>query len=131
MKRYIQFTPLVVLIGAVVYSLYIVNTTNIILGTKQYIGIAFVVCGIVLAFIQKDLATYLIGIALLLGTVNAIAFTPKIESYSFGFSFNDGNGIDFKVQPFSFWVLLVYLATNYKSLLALVRRTSKSGNVSN
>jgi len=125
MKKYIYFLPITILVGAVLYSLYIVNTTNIMLGAKQYFGITFIVSSIVLGLIRKNLGIYLTGVTLLLGTLNLIAFTPTIESYSFGVSFNDKNGIALKIQPFSFWTLLVFLVVNHKTLLALTRKTSK------
>ena len=89
MKRYIHFIPIAILVSAMLYSLYVVNTTNIILGTKQYFGIAFIIGSIVLSVIRKDFGICLTGVTLLLGTLNVIAFTPTIESYSFGVSFND------------------------------------------
>ena len=126
MKKFIQFIPITILTSAILYSLYVINTTNVILGTKQYFGIAFVIGGIILTFVRREWAIYLLGIALLLGTFNKIAFTPSIEFYSFGFSFNDKNGIDFKIQLFSFLVLLIYLVINYKTLLKLIRQASKT-----
>jgi hypothetical protein len=97
------------------------------LGNKQYAGAVFVVTSLVLLFFGKTTPSiYLTGISLLIGTLNFIAFLPVIESYSFGFSFNDKHGIDFKIQPFSFLILLIYLFLNYKTLLALLRNPSKT-----
>jgi hypothetical protein len=126
MKRISHFIPITILVSAVLYSLYAVNTTNIILGTKQHIGIAFVIGDIILIFVRRELGIYLTGVSLLLGTLNIIAFTPMIESYSFGFSFSGKNGIDFQIQLFSFLVLLIYLVVSYKRLLVLIRRPSKT-----
>jgi hypothetical protein len=124
MKRIIQFIPLIILSCAVLYSGYVINTTNIILGVKQYLGIAFVIGGILLTFVHRDWTIYFLGIGLLFGTFNFIAFTPSIEYYSF--SFNDKDGIDITIQPFSFLVLVVYLIINYKPLFKLIRKTSNA-----
>lgn len=126
MRKYIYLIPIAIVILAVWYSFYVVNTTDIIPGIKQYFGIIFTSSSIILTFMRKDFWIYLTGIALLLGTINVIAFTPVIESYSFGFGFDDSSKLIFKIQPFSFFILALYLVINYKVLLALIRGTSKS-----
>jgi len=127
MKKYINFIPLGILILSQLYSLYIINTSNIVLGNKQYSGAVFVIASVVLLFFKKRAwCIYLVGVSLLVGTLNFIAFLPVIETYSFGFSFNGNNRIDFKIQLFSFLILLIYLIVNYKTLIALIRNSSKT-----
>ena len=126
MKKYISFIPIGILVCSQLYSLYIVNTSNIVLGSKQYAGAIFVIMSVVLLFLRKKTGSIcLTGISLLIGTLNFIAFLPVIESYSFGFSFNNRNGIDFRIQPFSFLILLIYLFSNYKTFHALLRNSSE------
>lgn len=126
MKKYISLIPFGILICSQIYSVYVVNTSNIVLGNKQYLGAMFIIASVVLLFLRrKTWSIYLAGISLLLGTLNFIAFLPVIESYSFGFSFNDRDGVDFKIQPFSALILLIYLFLNYKILLALLRNSSE------
>lgn len=127
MKKHIGLIPIGILVCSQLYSLYVINTSNIVLGNKQYVGAVFVITSVVLLFLRKRTwSIYLTGISLLIGTLNFIAFLPVIESYSFGFSFNDKNGIDFKIQPFSFLILLIYLIVSYKTLIALIRKPSKT-----
>ncbi len=127
MKKYIGLIPLGILVCSQLYSLYVINTSNIVLGNKQYVGAVFVITSVVLLLLrQKVWSIYLTGIALLMGALNFIAFLPVIESYSFGFSFNDKGGINFKIQLFSFLILLIYLVLNYRILFSLARKPSKT-----
>jgi len=127
MKKIIDLIPIGILVCSQLFSLYVINTSNIVLGNKQYAGSVFVITSVVLLFLRKRTwSIYLTGIALLIGALNFIAFLPVIESYSFGFSFNDKPGIDFKLQPFSFLILLLYLIVSYKTLTALIRKPPKA-----
>ena len=127
MKKIIDLIPIGILVCSQLFSLYVINTSNIVLGNKQYAGSVFVITSVVLLFLRKRTwSIYLTGIALLIGALNFIAFLPVIESYSFGFSFNDKPGIDFKLQPFSFLILLLYLIVSYKTLTSLIRKPPKA-----
>lgn len=124
MKKYVSLIPIGILICSQLYSVYVINTSDIVLGNKQYMGAIFVIVSVVLLLLRrKNWSIYLTGISLLLGTFNFIAFLPVIESYSFGFSFNGNSGIDFKIQPFSALVFAIYLFLNYKTLLILFRNS--------
>jgi hypothetical protein len=97
MRKYIYLIPLTVLVITLYYSLYVVNTTNIIFGTKQYYGIALVIGSIIITILRKDFGLYLTGVIVFLGTINVVAFTAAIESYSFGFGLN-GSKLNFKTS---------------------------------
>ena len=125
MKKYAYLMPLIVLTITVIHSCYIIFTTNIVFGTKHYFGFSFVFVGWVCSFIRKELGVYLTGITILAGTFNLIAFTPAIEAYSFGFSFNNVSTIDLKIQLYSFLLLILYAALNIKFLITQIRKNHK------
>jgi hypothetical protein len=129
-RKIIHLVPLVILILAVGYSMYVISTTSIVFGNKHYLGFVFLFGSIVGAFIRKDIGIYLTGVTLLIGTLNFIAFTPAIEAYSFGFGIN-GNGVNFKIQSFSFLVLVVYLLLNIRYLISQSRRKLGKDNNNN
>lgn len=126
-KKMIQYVPLGILIIAIVYCIYTVITTDTMLLDKHYVGIALVIMsGVCYVFIEPKPRVGKIAtlITLLLGTGNVIAFTPVVEAYSFGFSINSG-GLDFKIQPFSFMVLLLFTIVNIKSVGRLINKGNK------
>jgi hypothetical protein len=119
--KIVIYVPLLVLVIAIIYCLYVVATTSIMLTEKHYWGIGFVVMALVATLFNSKLGKYLTAITLLIGVVNLIAFTPVIEAYSFGFSLNDV-GINVRIQSFSFLVLLLFLAINYRGIISFFRK---------
>ena len=122
-KKNTYLLPLVILIFAVAYSCYVVYITDIVFGKKHYVGFVFLFLSVIGTFLRKEVGIYFTGITLLIGMFNLIAFTPAIESYSFGFGIN-GNGVNFQIQPFCFLLLLVYLVLNFKFLIGMIRKAN-------
>ena len=116
-KKNLYLLPLIILIITVAYATYTIVTTDIVFESKHYLGILFIVGCVISAVFNKSLGIYFVGITLLAGTLNFLAFTPAIETYSFGFGFNDRSATSFKIQLFSFVVLLLYLLMNGKFLI--------------
>ena len=116
-KRIFKSLPLIKLVLLVIYCLYTIATTNIILVDKHYLGIAIVIISVVLAFFKPKKGMYLTGITLLLGTMNFVAFTPVIDTYSFGFSLN-GTAMDFKIQLYILLLLLFICVINIREIIS-------------
>lgn len=121
LKRALQYLPLAVLVMAVIYSIYTTLTTNIALVDRHYLGICFVLVGLVAEIRKSIVGKVVTFIALLLGSLNLLAFTPVIEAYSFGFSLNNV-GLDLRVQPFSLWIFLVFIIVNFKTIGRFLQR---------
>lgn len=123
MKKYLGIIPLGILVIAQLYSLYITQASNTVLGNKQYLGLLFVaICILLLFFNKTTISIYFTGIVLIIGSLNWIAFLPFIESYSLGLRLNNKKGVELKLQPFSLIVLLIYLFINYKILIQVARK---------
>lgn len=121
-KKNFYLIPLIILIITAVYATYIVSKTDIIFGNKHYLGFMFIaVCVIGLIF-KRSVGIYFTGITLLAGALNFIAFTPAIEAYSFGFGLNGKSTTSFKIQLFSFLILLLYLILNGRFLISKVSK---------
>lgn len=122
-KRNLYLVPLIIVTLTVFYSTIIVLTTDVIFGYKHYLAFLLITASVISSFVKKELCIYLTGITLLLGTLNVIAFTPAIEAYSFGFSLNDKIKVAFKLQLYSFIVLILYLILNGRFLLSKINKT--------
>ncbi|NIG56234.1 hypothetical protein F3J22_22300 [Chitinophaga sp. Cy-1792] len=119
-KSSLQYIPLAIMTLAIGYSIYTILTTNILLAGKHYWGIFFVLASIVAIVLNRKTGKVVTLITLLAGALNLIAFTPVITAYTFGFSVNN-NGLDLKVQPFSLWVLLLFIVINIKAAGRVLR----------
>ena len=116
-KKVIKYLPLLLLALMVIYCLYTIATTNIILVDKHYLGIGLVIISVVVVFFKPKIGMYLTGVALLLGTMNFAAFTPVIDTYSFGFSLN-GTAVGFKIQLYALLLLLFFIVVNIREIIS-------------
>lgn len=67
-KKYMYLIPLGIQIGALLYSLYVINTSNIAFGNKQYAGSVYVIASVyLLSTGRKKWSVYLTGASLLIG----------------------------------------------------------------
>jgi hypothetical protein len=121
----IYLLPLIILILSIFNEIYVVSTTDIMFGSKHYLGFLLVGISTITAFAKKSLGIYSIGLTLLVGTLNIIAFTPAIEAYSFSFGLNDKLATTFKIQLFSFLILILYLVLNGRFLLKEIRKNKE------
>jgi hypothetical protein len=124
-KKDLYLIPLLILILSLFYSIYIVYTSDIILGIKHFLGFIFLGISVVAVFLNKGLCVYFTGVTLLVGTFNIVAFTPSVEVYSFGFGFNNTTTNSFKIQLFSFLILILYFLINGKYLLKKIKEDIK------
>jgi len=115
-KKLLKWAPLAILIAGIAYSIYTVQTTNIVLIAKNYWGIGFTLISLLLLIIKPRIGKIALLITLLLGTFNLLAFTPVIYSYYFGLRIFDKHLQLLAVQPFSFLVLLLFVIINFKGI---------------
>lgn len=125
-KRNIYLVPLLIVIIEILYAIYIVLSTDIVFGSKHYLGFLFAAICVICSIFNKGIGIYLTGIMLLIGTLNIVAFTPAIEAYSFGFVINDKSAMSIKIQLFSFLIFLLYLILNGKFLISNLRKANNN-----
>jgi hypothetical protein len=128
MKKQIIFIPLGILVCTLLYSFYIIGTTPLVFGMKQYAGLALVSISLLCALFRKSVASvFITGVSLLIGTFNLVAFLPTVQFYTFVFRLNHTSATGFSIQPFSFFVLILFTIINGKLILSVLKgnRTEK------
>lgn len=111
MKRYLCWLALAILILQLCYAAYIAQTTNIVLTIKHGVGFGLVIAALVAAFLKPRLGRVLTLLTLLLGLLDVVRFTPETQTF-----FLRIGVVSFSIQVFSWWVLLVFVATNMNSV---------------
>jgi len=124
LKTILAYSPLILLIFAAGYTIYTLNTTNIAMVDRHYMGMAFIVAACIAAIKKPQLEKAITQTALILGTLNFLAFTPVIQTYNVGFSVN-GVGPDIRLQSFSFLVLILFVIINFRLIIRGVKRVFK------
>ncbi|WP_291912689.1 hypothetical protein [Chitinophaga sp. CB10] len=118
MKRIISSLPLAVIFCLMVYTIYVVSTTNIIFSYEHYIGLTLIVFAIVALPFSRKASTIATFVALLLATFSIAAFTPIISRVRLGYTIN-GRGLDLVLQPYCILLLVLFLIFNWKYLYDL------------
>ncbi len=108
MKKNIELSIYAVLILSIITSLILHFTKNYVVDNKFYIGIACVFIAFVIRLKSIKISNYLLGLSLVLGTVNLI----KFSHIDFGFSFTLF-GIDtFGINLIIMILLFLFLSVN-------------------
>lgn len=118
-----QLLPLLILLGGAVVSLTVMATSDVVLVEKHWVGMCLLLLLIVIYYGKRTYFNKALGVVLLLGVLNLIAFTPEVTTYSFGV-----NSLLITVQGFSFVVLLVYLVLHRERVLQMVGLASSRGD---
>ena len=125
MKKLLLLLPLMILVGAALYTLWVVYSTNNVLTTKHEFGLGLVLVCIVVSFIRLNWGVYLTGITLFLGVGNLVVFTPTIDTDSFGIRLGNNFDLAITIQTFSFLVLIFYLIISRKIIASIFRKMPK------
>lgn len=116
--------PLIILSITVLYCIYVAATTNVQFMGKHYWGVGFVAASLSALLINERMSRCIIGITLLLGLFNIIAFTPSIRFYSLGIKIN-GVTAGLELQRFSLLVSVLFVVLNRKTIYIKVTRFRK------
>ncbi|MBC9909779.1 hypothetical protein [Chitinophaga varians] len=110
-KRYLCWLALAILVLQLGYAAYITQTTNIVLSIKHGFGLGMAVAALAAAFLKPRLGKVLTLVTLLLGVFDVIRFTPETQTFFLRIGI-----FSVLIQVFSLGVLLVFVATNMKSV---------------
>ena len=107
MKKNVEISIYTVLILSIITSLILHFTKNYIVDNKFYIGIACVLIAFAIRLKSLKISNYLLGLSLVLGTLNLI----KFSHIDFGFSFTL-----FGIDTFGFNLIILILLIMFLSV---------------
>lgn len=114
MKQKIQILiPLVLLAAMLINCWTVFLTTDLIPTWPHYIGIILYLLTVFVFFRNLRLATFLVGVYLLLATFNLLAFTPEIKTSWF----NIGPVSTPPVQLLSLGLFILYFIVNFNAMI--------------
>ena len=112
---------LLVLITVQLYSVYVANTTDLLLTWKHYIGFcATTLAGILWAFRKPQYLFYALGLTFILGYENLLGFTPTLDFTSTQYYINT-TVFPVSYQDFSMYMLLIWAYVAHSRLRMLVQ----------
>jgi hypothetical protein len=112
-KIYLDYIPLLILLGSALYLLWIIASSDIMLVWKHYVGIAFLVLTILLFFVRHLFGVLCLGLTLLIGVTGFLSYSPAITTTTFWFGDGGNNSITLlKFQPvFVLWIILYFIVS--------------------
>ncbi len=122
-----ELLPVFLLMSGLVYSIITILTSDTTLTIKHFGGFILIGLVILIYILKRKYFKKTLGITLVLGTFNIIAFTPTIHTIAFGIS-----PIGITLQLFSLLILLIFSIQNKKrleKLLGLNRSFENSSSI--
>lgn len=117
----LQLIPYLIVIISIIYTIIYNYTTTAIFIVEQYIGFGVTVMLGLLFLINKKVYKFIFLIVLILGTINFIEFTPINIVVENTITNNvTRHYFNFRFQPFSFIILILFLSINFKHLKGLL-----------
>jgi hypothetical protein len=120
-KAALQYVPIGALAIALMYSIYTVSTTNIILVDKFYPGIFLVLISLIVTRLKPRVGRWFTLFTLFVGILNLVTFIPTTEIYFLRFGLNE-KGIEFGIQSFSSLVFILFVVINIKSITGRLQK---------
>jgi hypothetical protein len=112
-KIYLDYIPLLILLGSALYLLWTIANSDIMLVWKHYVGFAFLVLTILLFVVRHLFGVLCLGLTLLLGVTGLLSYSPAITITTFWFGDGGDNSLTLlKFQPvFVLWIILYFIVS--------------------
>jgi hypothetical protein len=115
--------PLGLIVVALVYTAIVVSTTNIVLTHQHWIAYGLTLIVIVTYFLSKKISNIILGLTIILGLLNVIAFTPTIMIIGGGMKFTAMDAeLMIGIQLFSFLVFLTFIYAHRRGFMAWINK---------
>jgi hypothetical protein len=110
-KVYLDYIPFLILIVSAVILLIKVNSSDILLRWKHYVGILFLIIIAILFYVRHLFGVLFLGLTLIIGLIGLLSYSPVITTTSFGFgSGGEGSIYLLRFQPvFLLWLILYFI----------------------
>lgn len=118
-----ELIPLALVVIALVYTTITVLTTDTVLTHQHWIayGLTFVV--LVTYFLNKKISNIILGLTIILGLLNVLAFTPTIMTIGGGLRFNAMDAeVMIGIQLFSLVVFLTFIYAHRQGFMAWINK---------
>jgi len=131
LKKHSDIIVLSILWIVSAYSVAIVFIDSYQIGIQNYIGYALLILLTILRFYKFKKFRTVLGIFLIIGSINAIQFTFFRQIWSFSFSIAGQKFPFLGFQPFSILLLIFFLIINFSDFMSLIYELfSEDPNVS-
>jgi hypothetical protein len=118
-----ELIPLGLIVMALIYTTITVLTTDIILTHQHWIAYGLTLVVLVTLFINKRISNIILGLTIILGLLNIVAFTPTIMTIGGGLRFNAMDAeVMIGIQLFSLIIFLTFIYAHRQGFMAWINK---------
>ncbi len=118
-----ELIPLGLIVVALIYTAITVLTTDIILTYQHWIAYGLTTIVLVTFFLNRKISNIILGLTIILGLLNVIAFTPTIMTIGDGLRFNAMDAeVMIGIQLFSLVVFLTFIYAHRQGFMAWINK---------
>ncbi|SHG54783.1 hypothetical protein SAMN04488109_0770 [Chryseolinea serpens] len=118
-----ELFPLGLIVAALIYTAMIVLTTNVILTRQHRMAYGLTAIVLVTYFLNKRISNIILGVTLVLGLLNIVAFTPTIMIIGGGFKFAALDAeVMLGIQLFSLLVFVAFVYAHRRDFSAWINK---------
>jgi hypothetical protein len=118
-----ELVPLGLIGLALIYTAITVLTTDIVLTHQHWIAYGLTLVVLVTFFLNKKISNIILGLTIILGLLNIVAFTPTIMTIGGGLRFNAMDAeVMIGIQLFSLVVFLTFIYAHRHGFMAWINK---------
>jgi hypothetical protein len=118
-----ELIPLGLIVVALIYTAITVLTTDIILTHQHWIAYGLTLVVLITFFLNKKVSNIVLGVTIILGLLDIVAFTPTIMTIGGGLRFNAFDAeLMIGIQLFSLVVFLTFVYAHRHGFVAWINK---------
>ena len=122
-QRIKELIPLGLIVAALTYTAIIVMSTNIILTHQHWIAYGLISIVLVTYFLHKRISDVILGLTIILGLLNVVAFTPTIMTIGGGLRFTAlAAEVMIGIQLFSLLVFVTFVYAHRRGFMTWINK---------
>jgi len=117
-----ELIPLALIIGYLVYTTIIALATDVLL-TKHWLAYGFTSMVILTYFLNKTVSNIILGLTIILGLLNILAFTPTIMTIGAGITWMAFDAeVMIALQAYSLLVFVTFVYAHGKAFMTWINK---------
>jgi len=122
-QKFKELIPLGLIVLALGYTAIVVLTTDAALTHQHWIAYGLTSIVLVTGFLNRRISNIVLGVTIILGLLNVVAFTPTIMTIGGGLKSNAMDAeIMIGIQLFSLIVFLTFIYAHWKRFMTWVNK---------
>jgi len=118
-----ELIPLGLIVAALIYTAITVLTTDTILTHQHWIAYGLTLLVLVTLFLNKKISNIILGLTIILGLLNIVAFTPTVMTIGGGLRFNAMDAeVMIGIQLFSLLVFLIFIYAHRQGFMTWINK---------